>query len=152
MAEFKTLKIFNKNRGWISFLFSPSDEDIIMSEKWHYSVTSTKKTYIRNSKNILLHRILLNAQEGDVVDHINGDTLDNRRENLRITTTSGNNKNRKGYSKTGWKFFTYFDRKKHSRSYCVYFPKTRKKYFVIRKEAEAHYLECLMAMEGRLTW
>lgn len=39
---------------------------------------------------IFIHRILLNAQPGQVCDHINGNTLDNRRENLRIVTTSQN--------------------------------------------------------------
>jgi hypothetical protein len=41
----------------------------------------------------LLHRVLLNAHPGDVVDHINGDSLDNRRSNLRITNKSGNGHN-----------------------------------------------------------
>jgi hypothetical protein len=44
-----------------------------------------------------MHRLILGLQCGDKRqgDHINGDTLDNRRSNLRIVTTSrGNNQNR----------------------------------------------------------
>jgi len=42
-----------------------------------------------------LHILLLNAKKGEYVDHRNHDTLDNRKDNLRITTNSNNTKNRK---------------------------------------------------------
>lgn len=50
----------------------------------------------RNGKNrvLYLHRELLAPPPGFVVDHINGDTLDNRRENLRICTRAQNSANR----------------------------------------------------------
>lgn len=34
---------------------------------------------------VKLHRFLMNAPNDKVVDHINGDTLDNRKSNLRVT-------------------------------------------------------------------
>ena len=37
-----------------------------------------------------MHRVILNAPKGEFVDHINGDPLDNRRENLRLCTKSTN--------------------------------------------------------------
>jgi hypothetical protein len=43
---------------------------------------------------IPLHRAIINAPKGLYVDHINGDTLDNRRANLRIATNSQNQANR----------------------------------------------------------
>lgn len=45
----------------------------------------------------LLHRLLVNAPEDRSfhVDHINGDKLDNRRENLRVVTAQKNQINRK---------------------------------------------------------
>lgn len=42
---------------------------------------------------ILLYRFLLDAQPGTLVDHINGDPLDNRRSNLRFVTPSQNLQN-----------------------------------------------------------
>lgn len=40
-----------------------------------------------------LHRIIMDAKPGEIVDHINGNPLDNRRRNLRVTTSSVNNQN-----------------------------------------------------------
>lgn len=40
-----------------------------------------------------LHRIVAGAKEGDHVDHINGDTLDNRKENLRCVNNRTNCQN-----------------------------------------------------------
>jgi hypothetical protein len=51
-----------------------------------------------------LHRFLLNAPGGAVVDHINHDTFDNRRSNLRIVDQQRNMQNRRKArvdSKTG---------------------------------------------------
>ncbi len=47
-----------------------------------------------NRKHEYLHRIVANAQKCNWVDHINGDTRDNRRENLRRCTARENARNR----------------------------------------------------------
>jgi hypothetical protein len=46
--------------------------------------------------NFLMHRWLTVTPEGMFVDHINHNTLDNRRQNLRIVTRAQNMQNRKG--------------------------------------------------------
>lgn len=48
----------------------------------------------RNIK-IRLHRQIMRAESGQIVDHINGNTFDNRKENLRFCTIQQNQKNRK---------------------------------------------------------
>lgn len=43
---------------------------------------------------VKMHRLIIGAKPGDIVDHINGDGLDNRRSNLRICDSSQNACNR----------------------------------------------------------
>jgi hypothetical protein len=52
-----------------------------------------------------MHRQILGAPPGQQVDHINGDTLDNRRVNLRLATHGQNQHNRGKYrnNKSGYK-------------------------------------------------
>lgn len=63
-------------------------------KKWIYAVTSSSKN--RNS----MHRIVMERIVGrhlakdELIDHINHNTLDNRRDNLRIATFAGNSRNR----------------------------------------------------------
>lgn len=48
-----------------------------------------------NGKLVKLHRFILGEMKGKVVDHINHDGLDNRKNNLRYCTHSENMRNRK---------------------------------------------------------
>lgn len=50
-----------------------------------------------------LHRFVLSAPSDMFVDHINGDGLDNRRENLRLATLSQNNINIHRPNPTGFR-------------------------------------------------
>jgi len=45
-----------------------------------------------------MHRYIMNAKKGNIVDHKNGDTLDNKKDNLRFCTASQNTVNSR-YSK-----------------------------------------------------
>ena len=63
-----------------------------------------------------LHRLIIKAKKGQIIDHINNNKLDNRKINLRIVTSRQNCLNRKntnnktgfrGVQKVGRKFKSY---------------------------------------------
>lgn len=98
----------------VEFIFDNTDIDFINSHVWYYN----NRGYIytrENGKNILLHRLILNAEEDQEVDHQNGDKLDNRRFNLRIVSSQENSFNQtlRSDNSTGWKgvSFSIRDRK-----------------------------------------
>lgn len=47
-----------------------------------------------NRRTTLVHRMIMGAKEGETIDHINGNKLDNRRSNLRVANKSQNGVNR----------------------------------------------------------
>lgn len=69
--------------------------------KWHF-LTRGYAGHVRggrkNKEHILMHRLILLAPDTCTVDHINHDTLDNRRSNLRLATQSQQNANRRKIS------------------------------------------------------
>lgn len=76
-------------------LVDASDFDYLSQYSWHYS-HGYAKSRIKTSegwKYFYLHRFLLNAAKGVQIDHINGDSLDNRKCNLRICNNQQNSMN-----------------------------------------------------------
>lgn len=75
----------------------------------HYAAGRTQTNGERRT--ILMHRLITDAPAGLPVDHRNHSTLDNRRENLRVTTRSGNGMNRRGANQdsvTGHRAIHYY--------------------------------------------
>lgn len=63
-----------------------------------YVITGTYSKYVAvcfRGKKQRLSRLIMRPEDGLVVDHINGNPLDNRRANLRVCTVQQNNWNRK---------------------------------------------------------
>jgi hypothetical protein len=89
--------------------------------KWTIGGHGTKCYAVRGVRNgtekittVRLHRMIMNAPKGLLVDHANGDTLDNRRTNLRLATHFQNTCNRqKTKSKTSSRFIgVYFEKER----------------------------------------
>lgn len=63
---------------------------------WH---AQSQSFYVKAKKGrLLLHRFVINASSGTVVDHVNHNTLDCRKSNLRAGTHAQNMQNRKTHS------------------------------------------------------
>lgn len=83
------------------------DYKMISKLKWHavnfygsfYAYTT------KNGKNVAMHRYIMRPRKGRLVDHINRDTLDNRRSNLRSCYHCNNVANSKLYrnNKSGFR-------------------------------------------------
>lgn len=64
---------------------------ITFSTRWNKNASI--KLYPRaniNGKLVYLHRFIMNAKKNEMIDHINGNTLDNRKSNLRFVTFQQN--------------------------------------------------------------
>lgn len=87
------------------------DEDFEMLSKYKWCVTNRngklyavrgrRKAELPGTKLISMHRQLTGVLEGMDVDHINGDGLDNRRENLRACSHADNQKSHKKHNSWG---------------------------------------------------
>lgn len=102
-------------------------------------------------KSFKLHRLVLNAVDGQLLDHINRKTFDNRRENLRLITRSGNALNSKLSTKnsSGYRGVTYH--KQHKKWY-VQLVKDYKHHFIglftSKKEAVIAYNVAVVKLHG----
>lgn len=76
------------------------------------------RAYNKNGKGYsYLHRLIMNAEDGQIVDHINQDKKDNRRDNLRIVSKKLNNYNRKVNNPNGRGI--YYDKSGNRYRACI---------------------------------
>ena len=96
-------------KGYVA-LVDDDDYDWLSKYKWNATVDKREKhsTYVsarttiykhfegyKWRRSVKMHRLIMDAKPGEIVDHINRDPLDNRRENLRICTAAENARNHK---------------------------------------------------------
>jgi hypothetical protein len=84
-------------------LVDDADYEMLSKFRWkaHADGHSIYVKATFGGKTIPMHRMLTQAPAHSLVDHINGNGLDNRRSNLRFATVAENQRNKKKYpSKT----------------------------------------------------
>jgi len=85
-----------------SAIVDDADFEELSKFRWHFSHYGYAVRNYTISKNkygvIYMHRQILNAPHKMEVDHKNLNKLDNRRENIRICTSSQNKMNRPAYT------------------------------------------------------
>ena len=83
----------------MTVIVDAADVPIVKGSRWmlaggYAQRTIRKKDGSRSAQK--MHRVLLNAPPDKIVDHINGNGLDNRRCNLRLCDAAQNTQNRPG--------------------------------------------------------
>ena len=131
-----TMKEIELTRGCFAIV---DDEDYAKFGRysWHCTIHGyAARREIGTHIHRYLHRDIMDAVKGQVIDHINGNQLDNRKENLRFCTQLENvwNTRRKPGS-TG--FIGVYD----SSSHCI------KKGYVLKKKYATR-----ITVEGRELW
>lgn len=120
-------------------------EDLHLFEKYRWFIKQFKHgrggTYVyerkvKGCKQNFLHRIIMNTPKNMVTDHKNGDTLDNRKHNLRISTRSQNSMNtrKKRNSKHSFKGVW---RSSIGYWFCRIYVKNKHHYLSAKSEVEA---------------
>lgn len=87
--KLKTIKF-----GEITFYIDKEDLILLENHKIFACKPNKKQIYLIRDDKKWLHKLIMpNCPEGYVIDHINRNTLDNRKSNLRYATKSLNKEN-----------------------------------------------------------
>lgn len=98
-------------------LISPEDEELIKKYKWHNS-HGYAAGWVEGKKTRMHHLILGKPTKGMVVDHINRNSLDNRRENLRFATKEQNSQNAEKRKNKQYFGICFSKREQKWKSFC----------------------------------
>jgi len=102
----KKIRLNGKHKDHIC-LVDDLDFDKVKNKSWHGQCRSKgEMIYALDGHRNLMHQVLLGKKDGLIIDHINGNGLDNRRKNLRFCTkkeNSRNNQRRKDFFSSKYK-------------------------------------------------
>lgn len=120
-------------RGFVALV---DDEDYEEMSQYFWGVDThgyARRNYRKeNGKYSMtaMHRQIMEAEEGDIVDHINRNTLDNRKSNLRFVTKGENNVNapRRKDNTSGYKGVSKRGGQNRKKEWCAKITKDGKTY------------------------
>lgn len=89
-----------------------SDEDYEKVKNYYWNNGNRQVITNINKKTVSLHRFIIQPKKDEIVDHINFNYFDNRRENLRICTKAENvrHQRKQKRNKSGFKGVRYVER------------------------------------------
>jgi hypothetical protein len=80
-------------------IIDKEDFDLIVGYSWHYSQGYAYAIDKTTKERVAMHRLIGGLSNTNyVVDHINGNGLDNRKANIRICTVAQNSKNKASHA------------------------------------------------------
>ncbi len=112
-------------------IIDDQDAKLFEKHKWHlvngYAQTEVGSRRNGTRKTLRLHRLIMNAGSGQMIDHKNRNPLDNRRSNLRFCDKSTNGMNRPAQSNntSGFKGVSFHKPRGRWRAYITVMKKTR---------------------------
>ena len=151
--DYAELLIKSPKHGDFIFLIDLEDVDLVKDKHWVLQ-SCDKKLFYAKTKQYLLHRYITNCPDDKIIDHINHNTLDNRKRNLRICTASENNSNRSPLknSKSGHVGVCWRENEKawrvHYMGKEIAYTKSLEEAIKIRKSAEAPKLPSFILRGG----
>lgn len=156
----KTLIIKSKTHGNQTVVYDDEFESILYGKTWmltkkgHKLYTYCQKTINNVCKTTYMHRLIMSSVmdiAGGVIDHKNGDTLNNCLSNLRLVTQAQNmlNRDKNVNNKSGYKGVSFHY---HNNLYRARLKVNGKdiflKYFRTAKEAAKAYNEAAIKYHG----
>jgi aspartate carbamoyltransferase regulatory subunit len=102
-------KDITRNNDGIPYIKVKDLEVLVDENNWHelsnISWSISSDGYIFNSKEGKMHRYIMKAKNGEIIDHINNKRYDNRNCNLRIASSGLNNHNSTKSKNSSSKYF-----------------------------------------------
>ena len=90
----RSIKLHGEMAQGKSTLIDNEDFEKVNKYKWYFDGRyAIRYLDARVGSSIRLHRFIMNAKKGQLIDHINRDKLDNQKKNLRFCTRSENRLN-----------------------------------------------------------
>lgn len=150
---YNTVNLISLTKGE-SARVSTEDFEWLSAFKWCINGNGyAVRNGVRNGKRtmIQMHREIINAKEGEDVDHINKCKTDNRRENLRVCSRSQNlcNVGKTSKNKSGYKGVSYdVKNKKYAAHVCFRGKQKNLGRYATPEEAHREYIRASKTLHG----